>query len=44
MNITLSMPPQFISKLKQESVTTGLSYSEIVRRALDQYFKEAAKC
>lgn len=38
MNLTLSMPKQFVDKLKKEAEETGMSYSEIVRRALDQYF------
>jgi predicted DNA binding CopG/RHH family protein len=39
MNITLSMPKQFIEKLKTEAAETGMTYSEIVRRALDYYFE-----
>ena len=43
MNITLSMPTQYTERLKQESKETGLNYSEIVRRALDLYFRENSK-
>jgi predicted DNA binding CopG/RHH family protein len=43
MNLTLSMPKQFTEKLKKESEATGMSYSEIVRRALDQYFAGKAE-
>lgn len=43
MNISLSMPKQFAERLKKEGLTTGMTYSEIVRRALDMYFKETAK-
>lgn len=43
MNITLSMPKQFIDKLKEDANKSGLTYSEIVRRALDQYWKEQQK-
>ena len=43
MNITLSMPKQFVDKLKGDAKKSGLTYSEIVRRALDQYWKEVAQ-
>jgi len=38
MNVTLSMPKQYNDKLKEEAKETGISLSEIVRRALDLYF------
>lgn len=40
MNITLSMPKKFIERLRSYSDKTDMGYSEIVRRALDVYFKE----
>ena len=43
MNVTISMPKQFIDKLKDDGKQTGMTYSEIIRRALDQYWKEVAK-
>jgi len=43
MNVTLSMPKQFVDRLKLDTNKTGLTASEIVRRALDQYWKEASK-
>ena len=44
MNVTLSMPKQFVDRLKEDTKKTGLTYSEIVRRALDKYWeKETAK-
>jgi metal-responsive CopG/Arc/MetJ family transcriptional regulator len=39
MNLTLSMPKQYVDKLKEESKKTGMSYSEIVRRAIDYYLE-----
>lgn len=37
------MPEQMIKAIKAESKRTGLSISEIVRRAVDKYL-EARKC
>jgi len=39
MNVTLSMPKQFVEKLKEDAKETGMTYSEIVRRALDYYWE-----
>lgn len=39
MNVNLSMPPQFNERLDQHAATTGMNKSEIVRRALDEYFE-----
>ena len=41
MNFYLS--DQEIEKLKKLSQRTGLAASEIVRRAIDEYFKQAEK-
>ena len=43
MNLTISMPKQFVAKLKECSIDTGMSYSEIIRRALDLYWQSGAK-
>jgi metal-responsive CopG/Arc/MetJ family transcriptional regulator len=42
MNINLSMPPQFVAKLKDEARHSGLGTSEIVRRAVDEYLDRQA--
>jgi metal-responsive CopG/Arc/MetJ family transcriptional regulator len=39
MNLNLSMPPQFVDKLKAEAKRTGMNNSEIVRRAVDEYLE-----
>jgi predicted DNA-binding protein len=45
MNQTISLPKNYTDKLKKEKTETGKTMSEIVRRALDLYFrdKEAAR-
>ena len=40
MNQTISLPNNYTEKLKTEKKATGQTMSEIVRRALDLYFKE----
>jgi len=43
MNITLSMPKQYVERLENETDATGMGRSEIVRRALDLYFTAKPK-
>lgn len=43
MTLTLSMPPQYMDKLKAEAKETGISASEIMRRALDEYMEKRGK-
>jgi predicted DNA-binding protein len=43
MNLTLSMPKQYLDKLRLEAKATGMTYSEIVRRALDHYLERKLK-
>ena len=43
MNQTASLPKQYVEKLKEEKQSTGQTISEIIRRALDLYFKEQGK-
>jgi len=43
MNITLSMPQQYVERLENETDATGMGRSEIVRRALDLYFAAKQK-
>lgn len=40
MNQTISLPNNYTEKLKKEKKETGQTMSEIIRRALDLYFKE----
>lgn len=40
MNQTISLPNNYTDKLKAEKKSTGQTMSEIIRRALDLYFKE----
>jgi hypothetical protein len=40
MRQTISLPPIYTKKLKTEKKATGQNMSEIIRRALDLYFKE----
>lgn len=40
MNQTISLPRNYVDKLGKEKTVTGQSKSEIIRRALDLYFKE----
>lgn len=40
MNQTISLPLPYTEKLKKEKKSTGQTMSEIIRRALDLYFKE----
>lgn len=40
MNQTISLPNNYTAKLKAEKNSTGQTMSEIIRRALDLYFKE----
>jgi len=34
----ISLPGQYIERLKSEKKRTGKSYAEIIRMALDEYF------
>lgn len=43
MNRTISIPKQCDDKLVKEKKETGLTISEIIRRALDNYFHERSK-
>ena len=43
MNLTLSVPKQLVDKLRDEAKTTGLSYSDIMRRAFDEYMEKRGK-
>ena len=40
MNHNVSLPKPYADKLKAERLKTGLTSSELIRRALDLYFKE----
>jgi len=40
MNQTISLPKNYTDKLKKEKKETGQTMSEIIRRAIDLYFKE----
>lgn len=40
---SITMPEQYWEKLKEHSTKTGLSSSEIIRRALDLYLKDENK-
>ena len=40
MNQTISLPNNYTEKLKKEKHDTGQTMSEIIRRAIDLYFKE----
>jgi predicted CopG family antitoxin len=42
MKKTISLPVGYTEKLKKEKMSTGQSMSEIIRRALDLYFKGRA--
>ena len=39
----MHLPAQIVAALKSLSQTTGLSYSEHIRRAIDAYLKKEAK-
>jgi hypothetical protein len=43
MNHNVSLPKPYADKLKAERMKTGLTSSEIIRRALDLYFKEQGR-
>lgn len=43
MNVNLSMPKQFVDKLEAEKKRTGMSLSEIVRRAVDEYLERKGR-
>lgn len=43
MNQTISLPDKYQKKLKEEKLATGRTMSEIIRRALDLYFKTNKK-
>lgn len=43
MKQTISLPKNYTEKLKKEKAATGQTMSEIIRRALDLYFKEGAR-
>jgi hypothetical protein len=36
----ISLPPQYIEKLRAEKKLTGKGYAEIIRAALDLYFRQ----
>jgi len=40
----INLPEQYTAKIKEEKKKTGKGVSELVRCALDLYFKEATKC
>ena len=39
-DITLTMPDRYRERLEAEAMATGMSRSEIVRRALDAYWEK----
>ena len=41
-NCNISLPSQYVEKLLAEKKKTGKAIAEIIRTALDLYFKEAA--
>jgi metal-responsive CopG/Arc/MetJ family transcriptional regulator len=43
MVITASLPKQLVDKLHAEKKETGLAMSEVIRRALDDYFRGRGK-
>jgi hypothetical protein len=43
MKHTISLPVEYIDKLKKEKELTGQAMSEIIRRALDLYFSRKGK-
>ena len=40
MRATYSLPNQIVDRLRKESAKTGLAMSEIIRRAVEQYFRK----
>ena len=38
------LPDQLIKKLEQMSAKKGISKSEIIRRAIEEFFKKEADC
>jgi len=40
MRQTISLPKNYTDKLKSEKKATGQTMSDIIRRALDSYFRE----
>jgi hypothetical protein len=43
MNRTISLPKEYDKRILEERKTTGLSISEIIRRAIDAYFIARAR-